>query len=719
MAMANNADRPEQAAQTGLPALAGHAHAIPGNLSLEGAQQEFARHRYKFMAVTENGRAIGLCSRDRINEKLGSRFGHSIYAKRPVRDHLLAHPEIVPVNADIPAVLKRVFSRPSERFYEDILVVDAAQQLVGLIAVDTLIHFQNSLLEEKIRQLEQNHSTLEEQKAKLESLADQLEAANAELSLARDDALEGTRLKSEFLANMSHEIRTPMNGIAGMVSLLMETELSEEQRHFATTVHKSADSLLNIINDILDFSKIEAGKLEINPEETPIRELIEEIVHTLAEAAASKRLEFILDIDADVPEWLVTDPLRYRQVLINLLGNAIKFTGAGEVVVKIRIERDAYRGLFLRTEVHDSGIGISRPDQERLFQAFIQGDGSTNRKYGGTGLGLAISRKLVTLMEGFMGCESSKGQGATFWFDLPLGGAGPSERRRTAHPFPPQLRALVIDDHALTRDILCRQIALLGISSQSADCAASGLRAVREAYERGESFDYVLVDLDMPETDGLEVCRQISQDPDLDELRVILLTIVGQSSNRKKFSEYGVNKTLYKPVCPSDLESALHSTRPELPASRRQSARPVENATAPLPPVEPMRVLLAEDSEANQAVAIGILEKLGCEVYLAMDGHEALDLLRAGEFDCILMDCQMPRLDGYAATRAIREGYHGIRQQDIHIIAMTAHAMQGDRQKCLQAGMNDYLSKPVTLHRMAEVLSHYQHTRRGRNSNPA
>jgi signal transduction histidine kinase/ActR/RegA family two-component response regulator len=569
MAMANNAGRSGLAAETDLPSLVGHNRAISGTMALEAVQQEFTRHRFKFVAVVENNRAIGLCSRDKINEKLGSRFGFSIYSKRPVRDHMLAHPEIVPVTADIPTVLQKVFSRPTERFYEDILVVDAQHRLVGLIAVDTLIQLQNRLLAEKIHQLEENQIALREQKAKLESLTDQLEAANAELSRARDDALEGTRLKSEFLANMSHEIRTPMNGIVGMVSLLMETELNEEQQHFAATVQKSADSLLNIINEILDFSKIEAGKLEINPEETPIRELIEEVMHILAESAANKQLEFILDIDADVPEWITTDPVRYRQVLINLLGNAIKFTERGEVVVTIRIERDAYRGLFLRTEVHDSGIGISRPDQGRLFQAFIQGDGSTNRKYGGTGLGLAISRKLVTLMEGTMGCESTKGQGSTFWFDLPLGGAGPSESRRTAHPFPPRLRALVIDDHSVARDVVARQIAALGVAVQTADSAATGMRAIREGYQNGEPFDYVLVDLDMPETDGLEVCRLLSQDPDLDELRVILLTTVGQSSNRRKFSECGVNKTLYKPVCPSDLERVLHSLRPEQPAVAR------------------------------------------------------------------------------------------------------------------------------------------------------
>ncbi|MGE9292780.1 MAG: response regulator [Puniceicoccales bacterium] len=697
-----------RATDTDLPRLVGHNHSIASNLALEQVQAAFAKHRFKFAAVTENNRAIGLCSRDKINEKLGSRFGFSIYSKRPVRDHMLSHPEIVPVTADIPTVLKKVFSRPSERFYEDILVVDERQHLVGLVSVDTLIQLQNLLLGEKIHQLEENQLTLREQKAKLESLTDQLEAANSELSLARDDALEGTRLKSEFLANMSHEIRTPMNGIVGMISLLMETQLNEEQQHFAITVQKSADALLNIINEILDFSKIEAGKLEITLEDAPIRELIEEIMHILAEAAAHKKLELILDIDADVPEWLRTDPLRYRQVLINLLGNAIKFTSNGEVIVKIRIERDPQRGVFLRTEVHDSGIGISESDQERLFQAFIQGDGSTNRKYGGTGLGLAISRKLVTLMEGLMGCESVKGQGSTFWFSLPLGGTGPATQT-PKHRLPAQLRALVIDDHPVARDVLCRQLALLGISAQSAECGTTGLRIIREAYQHSEPFDYVLVDLDMPEMDGLEVSRQIAQDPDLDELRVILLTTVGQASNRRKFSENGVNKTLYKPICPSDLENTLFTLKPDQHAGARLvEVEPDAHTHHPLPELEPMRVLLAEDSEANQEVAIRILEKLGCEVYLAVDGNQTLDLMRAGEFDCVLMDCQMPRMDGYAATKAIRGGFHGIRQRDIHIIAMTAHAMQGDKQKCLQAGMNNYLSKPVTLHRVAEALHNFQ-----------
>ena len=706
--------RPQDAAgEIRLSSLIGHSHAIASTTPLEGVQKAFTQHRFKFMAVEENGRAIGLCSRDKLNEKLGSRFGFSIYAKHPARDHMLQHPEIVCEAVDIHEVLRKVFSRPTERFYEDVLVVDDQQKLVGLVTVDTLIQLQNSMLGEKIELLEESENTLREQKAKLESLADQLEAANTELSRARDEALEGTRLKSEFLANMSHEIRTPMNGIVGMISLLKETELSDDQQHFAGTVQKSADALLNIINDILDFSKIEAGKLEISPEETPLRDLIEETVQILAEAAANKDLEFILDVDAEVPDWVKLDSLRYRQVITNLVGNAIKFTEKGSVMLKISVVRDVDHGLFLRTDVRDSGIGISPENQSRLFQAFIQGDGSTNRRYGGTGLGLAISRKLVTLMEGELSCESLVGTGSTFWFDLPLTTTARTEHVPEIRGMPAGLRALIVDDHPLARDVICRQVAVLGISAQTAPEGPDALRTIREAYRNGEPFDYVFLDLDMPEMDGLEVCDQIAQDPDLDHLRVILMTTVGQSSNKRKINARAINKAIYKPICPSDIVRTLHALKPDTPAGQRVHP-PVSNENKNRAPrIEPMRILLAEDSETNQEVAIRILEKLGCEVYLATDGYQALDLMRAGQFDCILMDCQMPKMDGYEATRAIREGFHGVLQQDIHIIAMTAHAMQGDKQKCLQAGMNDYLSKPVTLQRVTEVLAHYQQTRNG------
>ncbi len=712
MAKPQSAAHRDLAEETDLLRLVGHRNAIAGTTPLEIVQKEFTAHRHHYLAVEENGKAIGLCSRTAINEKLGSRFGFSIYSKRPVRDHMLAHPEIVKVSSKIHDVLNRVFSRPSERFYEDILIIDESKQLVGLVAVDTLIQLQNRMLAEKIKQLEENENALREQKAKLESLTDQLEAANGELARARDDALEGTRLKSEFLANMSHEIRTPMNGIVGMISLMQETELSEEQLHYASTVQKSADSLLNIINDILDFSKIEAGKLEMSAEETPIRELIEETVQILAEAASNKHLEFILDIEADVPDWFSVDPLRYRQVLTNLLGNAIKFTEEGEVTVKIHVVREPSRGHMLRTEVRDSGIGIPREQLARLFQAFIQGDGSTNRKYGGTGLGLAISRKLVTLMDGKLQCESIENVGSNFYFDLPLGKTAPVDFQSQIKQLPAGLRALVVDDHPQVRDVICRNIALMGIMCQTAESGVKCMQLIRQAYQRGEPYDYLFLDLNMPEMDGLEVCRQIALDPELDPLRIVLLTEVGQGSNRKHINVQGVNKSIYKPVCPSDITNALRSLKPDKPAAELFTSKlPPAETPEVIPEFDTLRVLLAEDSVTNQEVAIRILEKLGCEVYLAEDGLQVLDLMRAAEYDCIFMDCQMPRMDGYEATNAIREGFHGIRQKDIYIIAMTAHAMQGDKQKCLRAGMNDYLSKPVTLKRVADALCQYQNAR--------
>ncbi len=692
---------PKPAGAEELAGLVGHRLAVTGNTILADVQKAFHEHTFKFMAIVENSRVTGMCSREKVGDLLGSQFGYSIYAKKLIRDYAVAQPEIIASGTPLREVMAKVFSRPSERFYQDVILVGEKYELMGLIPVDNLVRLQNHMLSDKIGALEESEHRLIRQKAELGELAAKLELANAELESARDTAVEGTKLKSQFLANMSHEIRTPMNGVIGMISLLVETELDEEQKQYCTTIRKSAEALLGLINDILDFSKIEAGRLDVSVEETPIRELVEECVSLLAEGASQKKVELILDIDPAVPEWVEVDPLRYRQVLNNLVGNALKFTEQGEVIVRLRVSREPGKGYFMQTEVQDSGIGIPSDQQKKLFEPFVQGDGSTSRRYGGTGLGLAISRRLSKLMEGDLNCASEPGEGSTFWLTLPLESISTPDPVKAVRPLPDGLRALVVDDHSIAADTLCRQIALHGITCLTAPDARQAMRILREAYASLEPIHYLFVDADLPDSAGQELCRRIAEDADLEATGVVLMTPIGRNLSASERNFSCVRRVLLKPVGPNNLLEALHRAQP-----KETTAKPEVVATLPpfLPEQKPMRILLAEDSATNQEVAIRLLERLGHTVYLAENGTQVLDILRTEPLDCVLMDCQMPHMDGYEATRAIRQGFHGIQCREIPIVAMTAHAMQGDRQKCLQAGMDDYLSKPVTLERLAQVL---------------